>query len=117
MIDVTSYPNINDLFYITDLLITDYSSSIYEFSLMRKPMLFYAFDKDQYLKERGFHRDYEACAPGKIVYTFDDMMEAIQKEDFEFEKVEKYIEESFDNIDTHACDRIIDYIIRGKRPE
>ena len=117
MIDVTSYPNINDLFYITDLLITDYSSSIYEFSLMRKPMLFYAFDRDQYLKERGFHRDYEACAPGKIVYTFDDMMEAIQKEDFEFEKVEKYIEESFDNIDTHACDRIIDYIIRGKRPE
>lgn len=39
-IDVGRYPNINDLFYITDLLVTDYSSNIFEYSLMKKPMLF-----------------------------------------------------------------------------
>lgn len=39
-VDVNKFPDINDLFYITDLLITDYSSNIFEYSLMKKPMLF-----------------------------------------------------------------------------
>ena len=116
MIDLVKYPNINDLFYITDLLITDYSSNIYEFSLMRKPMLFYAFDIDEYTKERGFHRDYRTNVPGKIVETFDDMINAINKKDYEYEKVEKYIENNFEFTDTHACERIINWIIRGKCP-
>ena len=115
MIDLVKYPNINDLFYISDLLITDYSSNIYEFSLMRKPMLFYAFDIDEYTKERGFHRDYRTNVPGKIVETFDDMINAINKEDFEYEKVEEYIENNFEFTDTHACERIINWIIRGNR--
>ncbi len=117
MIDLVKYPNINDLFYITDLLITDYSSNIYEFSLMRKPILFYAFDIDEYTETRGFHRDYRTNVPGKIVETFDDMIQAIEKKDFEYEKVEEYIDNNFEFTDTHACDRIIDWIIRGNLPE
>ena len=117
MIDLVKYPNINDLFYITDLLITDYSSNIYEFSLMRKPILFYAFDIDEYTKTRGFHRDYRTNVPGKIVETFDDMIQAIEKKDFEYEKVEEYIDNNFEFTDTHACDRIIDWIIRGNLPK
>ena len=113
MADLTSYPNINDLFYITDLLITDYSSNIYEFSLMKKPMLFYAFDMEEYTKERGFHRDYRENVPGKIVETFDEMITAIREKDFEYERVETYLKNNFEYIDTHACDRIIDYIILG----
>ncbi len=117
MLDLVKYPNINDLFYITDLLITDYSSNIYEFSLMRKPILFYAFDIDEYTKTRGFHRDYRTNVPGKIVETFDDMIQAIEKKDFEYEKVEEYIDNNFEFTDTHACDRIIDWIIRGNLPK
>ena len=117
MIDLVKYPNINDLFYITDLLITDYSSNIYEFSLMRKPILFSAFDIDEYTETRGFHRDYRTNVPGKIVETFDDMIQAIEKKDFEYEKVEEYIDNNFEFTDTHACDRIIDWIIRGNLPE
>ena len=113
MLDLTSYPNINDLFYITDLLITDYSSNIYEFSLMKKPMLFYAYDIAEYAKERGFHRDYRENVPGKIVETFDEMITAIREKDFEYDRVETYLKNNFEYIDTHACDRIIDYIILG----
>ena len=115
MVDLTSYPNINDLFYITDLLITDYSSNIYEFSLMKKPMLFYAFDMEEYTKERGFHRDYKDNVPGKIVETFDEMITSIRTSDYEFEKVSEYLDKNFDHIDTHASERIIDWIIRGKK--
>ncbi len=115
-IDVGNYPNINDLFYITELLVTDYSSNIFEYSLMRKPMMFFAFDKIQYSFSRGFHRDYEESAPGKVCYTFEELLEAFRKADFEYEKVEKYIEHHFDYIDSNASDRVIDWLVLGKLP-
>lgn len=116
MLDISSYSNINDLFYVTDLLITDYSSNIYEFSLMRKPMLFFAYDIEGYSKSRGFHRDYRTNVPGKITENCHDMCEAIINNDFDYEKVEEYISNNFEQTDTHACDRIIDWIIRGNLP-
>ena len=109
--DMTSYENINDLFLVTDLLITDYSSSIYEFSLMDKPMLFYAFDRDEYCSERGFHRDYESNVPGRIVTTFDELIDAIYKEDYDFEKVAEYVDKNFDRVDCHASERVIKAIL------
>ena len=115
--DLKNYPNINDLFYIVDLLITDYSSNIFEYSLMRKPMLFFAFDKTEYSLSRGFHRDYDLSAPGKVCETFEELAEAIEKKDFEYEKVEQYIEHHFDYIDSGASDRVIDWILLGKMPQ
>lgn len=117
MLDVNNYPNINDLFYITDLLITDYSSNIYEYSLMRKPMLFFAFDKIIYSFSRGFHRPYEESAPGKVCDTFDEILTAIREEDFQLEKVEEYVDLHFDTIDSNASDRVIDWILLGNIPE
>lgn len=116
-VDVGSYPNINDLFYITELLITDYSSNIFEYSLMRKPMLFFAFDKIQYAFSRGFHRPYEESAPGKVCYTFEELLDAIRNQDFAYEKVEEYVKKHFDYIDCHASDRVIDWIVLGQLPE
>ena len=115
--DVGTYPNINDLFYITELLITDYSSNIFEYSLMRKPMLFFAFDEIQYSFSRGFHRDYEESAPGKVCHTFEEVLQAIEKTDFEYPKVEEYVEKHFDYIDSGASDRVIDWVILGKMPD
>ena len=116
MLDVKTYPNINDLFYFTDLLITDYSSNIYEYSLMRRPMLFFAFDEIQYSFSRGFHRPYRESAPGKVVTTFEDLMVAIENKDFEFEKVEEYVKYQFDHFDSKACDRVIDWLLLNRMP-
>lgn len=116
-VDVNKYPNINNLFYITNLLITDYSSNIFEYSLMRQPALFFAFDEIQYAFSRGFHRDYESSAPGRICHTFDDVMDALERKDFEFEKIEQYVINQFDHIDSNASDRVIDWILLGKMPE
>jgi CDP-ribitol ribitolphosphotransferase len=115
-VDVNKYPNINDLFYFTDLLITDYSSNIFEYSLMGNPMLFFAFDKIQYSFSRGFHRAYEESAPGKVCYTFEELLTAIKEKDFEEEKVAQYVEHHFDYIDSHASDRVIDWLILGNIP-
>ena len=43
------------------------------------------------------------------------MIRAIYNKDYEFHRVEEYINNNFENIDTHACDRIIDWIILNKK--
>ena len=84
---------------------------------MGNPMLFFAFDKIQYSFSRGFHRAYEESAPGKVCYTFDEVLDAIRNKDFETEKVQQYVEHHFDHIDTEASNRVIDWLILGKLPE
>ena len=79
-------------------------------------MLFFAFDKLQYAFSRGFHRAYEESAPGKVVYTFEELLTAIREQDFEFEKVEEYVKFSFDHIDCNASDRVIDWFVLGQIP-
>ena len=56
----------DQLLPVTDLLITDYSSIIFEYSIYRRPMLFYAPDMEEYGVARGFYLDYEKL-PGRIV--------------------------------------------------
>ena len=77
-------------------------------------MLFYAFDRDEYCSERGFHRDYESNVPGRIVTTFDELVDAIYKEDYEFEKVAEYVDKNFDRIDCHASERVIKAILKDR---
>ena len=116
LFDMKSDANINDLFYITDLLITDYSSSMYEFLLMNKPMLLFPFDKNQYSVSRGFHRDYDSNVPGKICMSFDELMTALRNRDYEYEKVSSFLSYYFDQVDTSNCDRVIDWLILDQLP-
>ncbi|MDT0156399.1 CDP-glycerol glycerophosphotransferase family protein [Microbacterium sp. ARD32] len=111
ILDFSHFPNGNDLLHSIDILITDYSSILYEFSLLDRPMLFFAYDKDLYSATRGFHRDYDEMAPGKVCNTFDELIQALETADFEEWKVERFREENFDHIDTDSSDRVIDQLI------
>ena len=55
--------------------------------------------------------------PEKENYTFEEVLQAIADEDFDYPKVEEYVEKHFDYIDSHASDRVIDWIILGSLPE
>jgi CDP-ribitol ribitolphosphotransferase len=114
IIDFSSYPDINELFYVTDILITDFSSNIYEFSLQKKPIISYAYDKYEYELLRSVHRTLDKYAPGKVCLTFDEVVETITNKDFEMEKLYKFVEENFDNNEGYACDKVIDHIILNK---
>lgn len=77
-IDVTSYPDIQELYLITDLLITDYSSVFFDFANMNRPMFFYAYDLDLYRDTlRGFYLDYYQDLPGPILETEDAFVKAL----------------------------------------
>ncbi|MFS0867879.1 CDP-glycerol glycerophosphotransferase family protein [Microbacterium sp. 179-B 1A2 NHS] len=109
--DYTKFRDGLNLLHVTDLLITDYSSIIYEFSLLDRPMLFFAPDKVNYGATRGFHRDYDETAPGRVCTTFPEVIDAIRTGEFEQEKVATFRAENFDRIDTGAADRVIDWLI------
>ena len=79
--------------------------------------MFFAYDKVQYSFSRGFHRDYEESAPGKVCYTFDELMDAFAARDFEYEKVQEYIDHHFDYIDSGASDRVINWFLLGEMPK
>ena len=95
---------------ITDLLITDYSSVVYEASILDIPMLFYAYDLQEYIATRDFYSDYEKFVPGKIVTTQEEILKAIEEHDFEQEKVKEFCKLNFDIQDGKASERVAELI-------
>jgi CDP-glycerol glycerophosphotransferase len=76
--DVTGYPDIGDLLRVTDVLITDYSSVMFDFAPAARPMLFFTYDLEQYRDHlRGFYFDFEAAAPGPLLATGEQVVDAL----------------------------------------
>ena len=113
IIDFTDEDELNDLLFVTDLLVTDYSSCVFEASLLNIPMVFYAFDLYQYISDRDFYSDFISFVPGKIVFTQSELEKAIDAEDFENEKVEPFKEKYFSKADGKASQRVADAIINA----
>jgi CDP-glycerol glycerophosphotransferase len=78
-LDVTKYPDVTELYIAADVLITDYSSVMFDFTVTGKPVIFLAPDLERYASERGFYFDFEGTAPGPIVKTEQAVLEILSK--------------------------------------
>ncbi|HAQ60339.1 MAG TPA: glycosyl/glycerophosphate transferase [Microbacterium sp.] len=79
VIDVTGYPDVSRLLLAADGLITDYSSVMFDFAVTGKPLYLFTPDLEHYRGElRGFYFDLESHAPGPVVRTFDELVDAIE---------------------------------------
>jgi CDP-glycerol glycerophosphotransferase len=77
--DVTQYPDLAELLLIADVLITDYSSAMFDFAVTGRPMLFFTYDLDRYRDRiRGFSFDFEAEAPGPLLRTSGEVVDAMR---------------------------------------
>lgn len=110
IIDLSENSELNDLLFVTDLLVTDYSSVIFEAALLDIPMLFYAYDLQRYISTRGFYYEFEKFVPGKIVYSFGQAIKAVQNKDFESEKIPKFKTRFFDDLDGRSSYRVVELI-------
>ncbi|OWT33402.1 CDP-glycerol--glycerophosphate glycerophosphotransferase [Methanobrevibacter sp. 87.7] len=111
VIDCTYYENEQNLLLISDILITDYSSIMIEYSILNRPIIFFAYDLDNYLSnERGFYFDYNEV-PGTIVKNTDELIYVIKNSIFKMDKLEKFLKFQFDYIDDKSSKRIIDYVL------
>lgn len=110
-IDLSDYSFINDILCITEILITDYSSTLFEFSLLEKKIILYADDLDEYINERDFYYEYNSFVPGPIVNNTTDLINIINDENYDYNKVREFKNKFFDYVDGKASKRFVDKII------
>lgn len=113
ILDMSDNAELNDLLFVTDLMVSDYSSVIFEAALLDIPMLFYAYDLQRYISTRGFYYEYEKFVPGKIVTSFAQALNAIRKEDFEVEKIAAFKTRFFDDLDGKSSERTAQLILNA----
>lgn len=90
--DVSNYENLNELMKITDIMISDYSGIVFDYSILKRPIFNYTYDYDEYVEKRGLYLDLEKDLPNGICKTEDELIKKILECNFEQEreKTEKF---------------------------
>lgn len=110
--EITDQLSIEELMLTADICITDYSSVVFEYSLLQRPILFFAYDLEEYYDERGFYYPYEDFIPGPLVQTTRDIVHNIRQiERFDYHKLVRFREQYMSGCDGHSTERIIDYVL------
>ncbi|CAM3954489.1 CDP-glycerol:poly(Glycerophosphate) glycerophosphotransferase [Mesobacillus thioparans] len=116
--DFSKHEDIRELYLISDLLITDYSSVFFDYANLKRPIIFYAYDLEEYKDDiRGFYFNFEEKAPGPIVKTTEQVLEKI-KEIESGNKLSENYEEFYKKFcyleDGNATSRVVDVILNDK---
>jgi len=78
-VNVTSYPDITELFLVSDVLVTDYSSAMFDYAVTGRPILFFVYDLAEYRDSlRGFYFDFEAEAPGPLLASSAEVIDTLK---------------------------------------
>ena len=83
--DVTDYPSLNDLYIVSDCLISDYSSAFVDYSILSRPMSCFAYDYEKYKAERGLYIDFNSEMPCRVLKTEDEVLRHIKSIDYKTE--------------------------------
>ena len=90
---------------------------IFEYSLFERPMLFFAYDLEDYFDWRGFYYDYDELTPGPVVKTTEEVIHYIENLDvmFDREQVHAFREKFMSACDGHATDRIMHLVVNSEK--
>lgn len=112
IINFTGFKDEQKLLLLADILIADYSSIMVDYTILKKPVILFAYDLEVYLsKERGFYFDYKEMVPGKMVSNMDELIDSIKEEDFRLEKMEEFHKLQFGEFKPNSSKLILDYIL------
>ncbi|MFF4246665.1 CDP-glycerol glycerophosphotransferase family protein [Streptomyces sp. NPDC001822] len=118
--DVSRHPDVAELLLISDVLVTDYSSLMFDFAQTGRPMLFHTYDLEHYRDTlRGFCFDFEKRAPGPLITASADVVEALRDPDAAtagHRDAYAGFRESFCDLDDGtASARVVDRMLKGDR--
>lgn len=106
--------SLNELFFIADVLVTDYSSCFYDYLLLGKPVVFFVPDKTAYSLIRGVQRSVDELAPGAVCDTFDEFVDVLEHHRYASVRPHPSSIDRAAERGMLASDRAIDTIIYGK---
>ncbi|MBL4955053.1 CDP-glycerol glycerophosphotransferase family protein [Neobacillus sp. YIM B02564] len=105
---------INELLLVADILITDYSSIPFEFSLLHRPMIFFTYDLEEYKAKRGLLDEFPANLPGPIVKDTDSIINLIKENNFNFNKIDQYAKQWNKYSNGHSSANLVRYLFQEK---
>jgi CDP-glycerol glycerophosphotransferase len=113
--NVSDVDDVGELLLAADVLVTDYSSVMFDFAPLRKPMLFFTYDLERYRDElRGFYIDFEAEVPGPLLATTPELADALRDVDAVGARYaqahERFVERYCDLDDGRAAARVVDAV-------
>ena len=111
--DFTSYRDINDLLLITDVLITDYSSVIFDYLLVNKPIVYFTYDLDEYEDNRGLYYPFEEYVYGSIAKNSNELIKAIKKEDMMLDKRKSFNKKFMESCDGKSTQKTYNMIFKN----
>ena len=83
ILDFTNYPAINDLLKVSDILISDYSATIFDFTVLERPIICFGYDYEEYSRARGFTLNLKDEIPGGVLSTEDQVINRIKTMDYQ----------------------------------
>ena len=117
VVNVSKYSDIADLYLISDICITDYSSVFFDYANLRRPILFFTYDLEKYRDVlRGFYISIEDDVPGPLLFTNEEIVDAVKNID----KIEEQYRDKYDQFyerfcsfdDGHAAERIVERVFK-----
>ncbi len=114
-INLSKYDDITEIYLVSDLCITDYSSVFFDYANLKRPVLFYTYDIEKYRDIlRGFYIDINTEVPGPLVYTTEEVIDAIQNIDQITEQYKERYEEFYERFcsvdDGNASKRTVERV-------
>lgn len=113
--DLSDEREINDLLFITDVLITDYSSVIFEYSFFKKPVVFFIPDYKEYVASRDFYYDFDKYMYGSTATTTDELIQEIKKGKVNKKKIDAFIKYFCSACDGKSTERVVKDLIVNKK--
>lgn len=115
VLNLSKWKEVTTLMAASEILITDYSSIVFEYCLLEKPMIFYAYDLPKFHNDgRSFYENYEKYVPGKVVKTEQELLYAIENIQDEWKKAKQFKEENFAYLDGRATERLLHLILENE---
>src|SRR5690606_7135001 len=117
ILDASNYQDIQELYLLADMLITDYSSVMFDYALLKRPILLYCYDLDEYITRRGMYFDFAEKAPGPVCKTIEELIKYIKQPEKLAEyadSLERFVEEFGSLEDGKASAKVIETVFGQK---
>lgn len=111
VVDASSYSDINDLMVVADILVTDYSSVIFDWYLLDKPVIYFTYDLDEYEAGRGLYFDFDDYVYGQVATDYEGLIDAIKREDLAAQKRQAFGDKFMSACDGRSTERTIEWIL------
>lgn len=112
-LDATQERDINDFLLLADVLVTDYSSIIFEWALLDKPIIYHWFDVNEYIIGRGMYYDMDAYVYGQVSYCAEELTQALVNPQVDEEARQRFVDRFMSACDGSSAQHVFDWVFNN----